>query len=267
MKITVTKTVIVCISLIFISLMLTGQSYAKFDLKSAVAIWLFDEGEGDEVKDFTGNGNDGKLMNGPKWVDGKFGKALNFDGQDDYVEINNPVNLVDPDFAIGLWVKPGNTQKMYADILSNHGGAAGLVGYCFEQFENNTIQFYTTFGVGGGFLEQKVALTQLTDGVWQHFISVRQGTTLTHYVNGKETASGTTPKGPVTESPKNLWIANWSVESGRQFNGIIDELVIFNDALSIDDIKTIMNKGVVGVSAVSPSGKLATAWATIKVQY
>ena len=266
MKNTIIRTTIACISLIFIGLMLTRQMYAKVDLSSAVAIWLFDEGKGDEVKDFTGNGNDGKLMNGPKWVDGKFSKALSFDGQDDYVEINNSVNLVDPDFTIGFWVNPGDTQKMYADIISNHGGGAGLVGYCFEQFENNANQFYNTFGVGGGFLEQKVAMTQLTPGVWQHFMSVRKDTTLTHYVDGKETASGTTPKGPVTESPKNLWIANWSVESGRQFNGIIDELVIFNQALSIDDIKTIMSKGLVGVSAVSPSGKLTTAWAIIKIQ-
>jgi len=56
------------------------------------------------------------------------------------------------------------------------------------------------------------------------------------------------------------------VESGRQFNGTIDELIIFNEALSVDDIKTIMNKGIASASAVSPADKLATAWATIKVQ-
>jgi len=266
METTVTRATIAFISLIFISLILTGQIYAKVDLNSAIAIWLFDESKGDEVKDFTGNGNDGKLMNNPKWVEGKFGQALSFDGQDDYVEINNPVNLVDPDFTIGFWVNPGDTQKMYADILSNHGGAAGLVGYCFEQFENNANQFYNTFGVAGGFLDQKVAMTQLNSGVWQHFVSVRKDTTLTHYVGGEETASGTTPKGPITESPKNLWIANWSVESGRQFNGTIDELIIFNEALSVDDIKTIMNKGIAGASAVSAADKLATTWAAIKVQ-
>jgi hypothetical protein len=266
-KTALAKLTFFCLSLFVISLMLAFQSFAKVEFESAVAIWLFDEGNGDELKDFTGNGNDGKLMNGPKWVDGKFGKALSFDGQDDYVEINNPVNIVDPDFTIGFLVKPGKTQKMYADILSNHGGGAGLVGYCFEQFENNVNQFYNTFGVGGDFLEQKVALTQLTADVWQHFVSVRDGTTLTHYVDGNETASGNTPKGPVTESPKNLWLGNWSVESGREFNGVIDELFIFNAALSIDDIKNIMDKGILGVAAVYPSGRLASSWANIKAQY
>jgi hypothetical protein len=50
------------------------------------------------------------------------------------------------------------------------------------------------------------------------------------------------------------------------FKGIIDEVAIFNVALSEADIKEIMNMSVSGKAAVSSSGKLATAWAMIKSQ-
>ena len=273
MKTAVIRKTIVYISLLFISLMLTVQSYAKVDIGSALAAWLFDEGSGDEIKDFTGNGNDGKFVNDPKWVDGKFGTALSLDGDDDYVEINNPVNLVDPDFTIMLWVNPGDTQtKAHCDILSNHGEPPRS-GYCIEQWSTDTNKFYTGFATEeqwwAGFPDENCPLTQMEANTWQHFAAVREGNAVTHYLNGEETA---TQKGitevPVVQSPKNLLISNfgWGTIE-RQFNGIVDELVIFNEALSVDDIKGIMNTGIVGASAVSPSGKLATVWATVKVQY
>jgi len=73
-----------------IYLILTGQSFAQIDRETIVGIWLFDEGSGKAARDFSGKGNSGGLMNNPEWVEGKFGKALKFDGKDDYVEISLP---------------------------------------------------------------------------------------------------------------------------------------------------------------------------------
>ena len=91
-----------CISLFFTSLVLTNISNAQLKMDKAVAIWLFDEGEGEIVTDASGNGNDGVFASGqPKWVDGKFGTALDFNEDwvegrekeepDDWVETNDPV--------------------------------------------------------------------------------------------------------------------------------------------------------------------------------
>ncbi len=55
--------------------------------------------------------------------------------------------------------------------------------------------------------------------------------------------------------------------SGEYYNGLIDEFAIFNVALTEDDIKTIMDKGLaraLGIAAVSPSGKLTATWGSIK---
>jgi len=49
-------------------------------------MWLFDEEDGKNVKDSSGNGNDGKFVKGPKRVAGKFGLACELDGTS-YVEV------------------------------------------------------------------------------------------------------------------------------------------------------------------------------------
>ena len=63
-----------------------------------VALWLFDDGSGDTLKDSSGNGNDGKLIEGPTWDKGKFGGALKFDAnkkQRVKVENSDSLNLTD----------------------------------------------------------------------------------------------------------------------------------------------------------------------------
>jgi hypothetical protein len=72
---------------------LSTPCYARIDPESIIGIWLFDEGKGDVAEDSSENGFDGKIMNGAKWVDGKFGDALEFDGADDYVDFGNDERL------------------------------------------------------------------------------------------------------------------------------------------------------------------------------
>jgi len=269
----ISKSTILCFNLIFAGFMLAGQSHAQVSIKSAVAMWLFDEGKGNEIKDATGNGNDGEFADGVEWVNGKFGKALKFDGQTGTVEINTSVNLPDPDFTIMLWVNPGATQaKAHCDILSNHGEPPQS-GYCIEQNSSDANKFYFDFGSEGhwnsGWGIAGAPLTQLEADTWQHFAVVRKANTLTHYLDGEKTG----PKDDITEaaitpSPKNLCLSNFGWRTiERQFNGIMDDLAIFNSALDIDDIKNIVNRGIALSSAVSSSEKLITTWSNIKIQH
>jgi hypothetical protein len=113
-------------SLLVLVLMFSSQSSAKFDPKTLVGAWLFDG----NAKDASGNGNDGKLENGPTFVAGKIGQALKFAGGkagDD--KIGNRVNLGD----LGLeptgpttfvfWVKPDGA-KPDDRLISNMVGDA-----------------------------------------------------------------------------------------------------------------------------------------------
>ena len=61
---------------IWLCLIITALGTAEINLDDFAGVWLFDEGKGNVVGDFTENGNDGEF-DGPKWIDGKFGKAWN----------------------------------------------------------------------------------------------------------------------------------------------------------------------------------------------
>ena len=104
----------VCISLIVLGLMFTAQGSAEIDLESAIGIWLFDEGTGNIAKDTSGKDNHGNLMNNPKWVQGKFNaraiaraKALEFDGNDDWVDCGNDdtLSVLTGDASVVAWIK------------------------------------------------------------------------------------------------------------------------------------------------------------------
>jgi len=73
------KMALLFISLLVIGLVFTNLSLARINPNSIVGIWLLDEGKGTEIKDMSSNKNNGKVL-GAKWVDGKRGKALEFDG-------------------------------------------------------------------------------------------------------------------------------------------------------------------------------------------
>ncbi|HIO08700.1 TPA: hypothetical protein EYN09_17455 [Candidatus Poribacteria bacterium] len=75
-----------------------NQAKAEITKEDIVAIWMFDEGSGNTLKNSSENGNDGKLIERPTWVDGKFGKALKFNAdkkQRVKVENSDSLNLTD----------------------------------------------------------------------------------------------------------------------------------------------------------------------------
>jgi hypothetical protein len=97
---------LIVVVVLFADGMLTTQSYAKIDPKTIVGMWLFDEGKGDTAKDSSGNKNDGKFKGDLKWVDGKFGKALEFPGVDEnFVEVPHDDSLTLTTFTFAAWVK------------------------------------------------------------------------------------------------------------------------------------------------------------------
>ena len=107
------------------------------------------------------------------------------------------------------------------------------------------------------------------DNEWSHVAGVYDGTNIYLYINGvqysKAPATGTEA---VNYSGVRIGHISW-IAAPRYFNGIIDEVAIFNTALSTEDIQKVMNKGLkesLSPSAVTLSGKLTTTWADIKAK-
>ena len=97
--------IVMFLSIMMLSLSFVNLSQAKItevDLSSAVGIWLFDEGSGDSAKDISSKGNHAKLTKNPKWISGKFGKALEFNGKDNCVQTEK--KLLDNIYQIGFFI-------------------------------------------------------------------------------------------------------------------------------------------------------------------
>lgn len=79
------KTHCIFLSIAVLFSILAGAAQAQEAPEGLLLYLSFDEGTGNIAGDFSGHGNDGELVDGPTWVDGHDGKALEFDGQGSYV--------------------------------------------------------------------------------------------------------------------------------------------------------------------------------------
>ena len=93
---------LVSVSFIVLCLILTGQTFAEINMEDLAGLWLFDEGSGNVAKDISGNGNDAAVPGNVKWINGKFGKAVQFDGTPNYVTVphNDIFNFGEDDFSM-----------------------------------------------------------------------------------------------------------------------------------------------------------------------
>ena len=188
-----------------------------------VAEWHFDEGSGSVLVDSSGNGNDGTIY-GATWVDGKHGTALHFDGQDDYVtsSLNSAIN---EDLTIIFWME-SNDLASYQQRLVDLG-TLDSVGFqiCMSPDGNLIVDN------SGGPSSIVVTSNSYNDGIWHHIVGVREGSNYHLYVDGSYVDSTT----GMTPSYEFVYIGKRASE--HYFNGIIDEVRIYNRALAADEIK------------------------------
>jgi len=249
--------------------MFTAQSDAKLDLKTAAGIWLFDEGAGNDAKDSSKKGNHGKLMKGPKWVEGKIGSALGFDGTDDCVLIpSSPGDSLNPSsqVTIAAWIKRNtNDPSTSSDLIVGRMDTVTTRTYYLAFYQDKIQMEVSQDGTTGG-REYDESSSTITDTKWHHVAGTFDGKEIKLYIDGVYDCEKT-PTGNVTSINKNdsdVYIGYDKVDNAFYFNGAIDEVAIFNVALIDSDIELIMKKGLKPLAAVSPAGKLATAWGAIK---
>ncbi|MCX6013467.1 MAG: LamG domain-containing protein [Chloroflexi bacterium] len=244
------KCVLITMVVLFAVGMLADLSHAKIDPKTCVGMWLFDEGSGTTGKDSSGNKNDGTLKNGTKWVDGKFGKALSFNGVDDYVDCGSGASLDITDaITVGAWVNIPNVSGLKT-IIGKQGA------YAFN-IRDNEIRFTLP-----ALWDADTSGAALTSGSWSHIAITYDKKNVKYYKDGVFIFS-IPETDAIRVTANTLLIGN--NEWNEWFSGTMDEVVLFNVVLTEDDIKDIM-KGGSNVLAVSPSGKLAATWASIKAR-
>jgi len=236
--------------------MFTGQSFAKIDPETCVGKWLFDESAGDVTNDSSGKGNDGEI-HGAQWVDGKFGRALEFNGTSDYVDCGNDASLnITDEITVAAWIKTPQPTKNF-QMFVTHGQAVWEL-----RFNSTTGTVHFCANINGVWIDQTEYATKtiLSADTWYHVVGTFNGSRITTWLNGTDDghfdASGSIPS---TANSVNM---GKRVEGGDyNFLGAIDEVAIFNVVLTEDDIQDL----ALGLQHdVSPKEKLTTTWSTIK---
>lgn len=260
MRVTKSRLNLACIFVI--SLVLVGQSLAKIEPETLVGAWLFDENKGDTARDASGNGYDGTLQKNPKWIDGKFGSALEFDGTNG-VDIANPEDFEFLTWTYVLWFR-----------AAQGGDYPNLIG---RQFSNNhgwTIHldpggatFRIRIDTNGGVNQVKTVPQNVRDEEWHHGVVTQddKDKKLEMYIDGVK--GELSYAGDYKNSGGFLTIASPAVGAVNLNDGAIDEVGIFNTILEEEDVLDIMENGLeaaVGLLSVSPSGRLAYTWGQIK---
>lgn len=217
---------------VVISVVLLCSNYLSSGENGLVGYWEFNQGKGNIARDSSGKGNDGTIE-GATWVEGKIGKALEFDGIDDYVDCGNNMSLdITGAITIEAWVKFTDVSQEYQHILEK--GPYGKGGFrIFWNYKGTPHKFYFATSDGtehGGYTSRKI----LQNNVWYHIACVDTLSEVYFYLNAqRETLySGTHT---ITETPYNLYIGKRS--NRNFFNGTIDDVRIYSRALTESEIK------------------------------
>ncbi|MBI2081928.1 MAG: LamG domain-containing protein, partial [Deltaproteobacteria bacterium] len=192
--------------------------------------WRLDEGSGTTTEDSSGNGNNGTLIGSPDWADG----SLQFDGVNDYVEIpDNPLwNFGSGDFAIELWANFSDLAAIHNLIgQSNGGGSQDKWGIGYNYPLTGGIGFH----MQGSIAEDLGATASLSTGEWHQIVLVRDRDRWEFYLDGEKISSEFFT-GSVPNSTSTLKIGV-DGELWRYFQGSLDEIAIYNRALTVDEIR------------------------------
>jgi hypothetical protein len=224
-----------------------------------VLSFSFDEGSGDVAEDTSGNGHDGKIDN-PMWVDGKFGKALKFDGAGSgtFVTVESTEALNVNECTFMAWIYADNWEGTRQIVgKSVHGGCSGRGQYgLFSEKGGFKLRFETEGGRAD--IDSDVPET----AKWLHVAFTNNGTTAKLYIDGEIVGENDIP-GALKSIDDPLRIGQDCDRPNNVFHGMIDEVRLWNRALSQDDINIAMDLNA-QATPVDPLGKLSTTWGDLK---
>jgi glucose/arabinose dehydrogenase len=203
-----------------------------------VAAFSFNEGAGALAGDASGLNNNGSVVGATWSAAGKFGKALSFSStRQSYVSVNDAASLHLTALTLEAWVSPSSLSGSWRTvILKERPGGMAYALYANNDASRPVGQVYTT-------TEQSAPGTvQLPLNVWTHLAATFGGGVLKLYVNGAQVSS-VSVSGAVIASNGLLKIGGNAIW-GEWFNGLIDEVRVYNRALTAAEIQTDMSTPV-----------------------
>jgi glucose/arabinose dehydrogenase/PKD repeat protein len=222
-----------------------------------VAAYAFDEAAGNTLSDASGNGNTGTIS-GATWTSGRYSYGLAFNGSSARVNVPDAPSLdLTSAMTLEAWVKPTTVTSSWRDVIfkgddnyylmasSSPGGTARPVGGA----------------IIAGVHREAFGTVAITANTFTHLATTYDGSAVRLFVNGTQVAS-TTATGSIATSTNPLQIGGDSIY-GQYFAGTIDEVRIYNTALTQAQIQADMNSPIGSGSSdtqtpSTPTGVLAT---------
>lgn len=205
--------------------------------------WKMDEGSwtgaAGQVADSSGNGNNGTAYGGANTTFGKLGNAGNFDGSNDYVNAGSAASL-NPTTAItiGAWVNLNQVGVPY--VITSRQGADGQTYSLWINSDNRLYLYLSSDGATWN-MTMNSAVALAAANTWYHLVGTYDRTNLRLYING---AANGTPVGATSNIYSGTATNRISWDSGSTYlNGLIDDVRIYNRALSSQEISNLYNSG------------------------
>ena len=214
---------------------------------NAVGVWTFDRISGPTVYDESGNGNDGTIS-GAVQIDGVVGKALEFNSAD-VVIVNNSPSLNNYDaLTLVAWIKP-TIDGGYDGIIDKYyyPGACYQRQFLFGRWPTNRICFWMGYNDGASAVSVCTPTdSSLVKDGWTHVAATwsEASNTMKVYINGTEKASYTNALNWTTNTACNLQIGRYYLNSSYVFNGLIDDVRIYSEALPQARIEQLYADGL-----------------------
>jgi hypothetical protein len=203
-----------------------------------VGWWRFDEGSGSVAGDSSGDGNNGAI-HGATWATGKYGQALSFDGSSNYVGIASFASLTGPAVSVEAWVNLSSQSTAYPDVVEITQSWGGVGGMKLQVWNHNQLWFRVWNAVAS--VEANTPKWTIGTGAWHNVVGTYDGSYAKLYIDGVLFGTGSLATNALNVGSPHL---NIGVGFGSYFiKGAIDEVTVYNRALSAVEIQANSQKG------------------------
>jgi hypothetical protein len=211
-----------------------------------VGHWTFDgktistTGATTSAQDVVGgyNGTFTNMSTTTSRVLGKVGQAITFDGADDYISVGTSSVLGNKPLSVSFWAKSNVTTSTYDSPIGKVNTGSWTQGWGFYTTGTSQMNFFIE-----GYSTNSANFTGLNPRVWHHYVGVWDGTNIYIYVDGVRGSVTDTYTGSMTTSNLLMTIGSIEPDVYYNWNGPIDDVRVYNRALSDKEIITLYKMG------------------------
>ncbi len=211
------------------------QAFGNGELAGLVGWWKLDETEGTATADNSGNNHNGTLIGGAKWAPGKIGGAIDLDGKSGFVRIadKSAFNIAGQ-VTIASWVNIRSVPSEYMAIVTKGDSSWRLSTAQQQRKFHCSVNNYNNIVLDGS--------TEVPANEWHHVAMVYNNEEVRLYVDGRLDAEKPWKDG-IALNDFDVLIGENAEQKGRFFDGLIDDVRIYNYALKDSDIMALFNEG------------------------